>query len=484
MTSEKFNKGKSLFFEGMEYLQKNKYSNAEEKFLLALNLLPERLSIVGNLFTIYFNTNKKDELKNLLNKYINYSNEKEILYGKAINFYFDRNFTESINTCEQLIKFDDIRNFILDLLALNYQKKNLYLKSLKILKTRLNKKKDSNIYYNIGNFFFEIGKIRQAFYYFNKSKEINESDSSNLWNLSLSALNLGKLKLGFSLYENRWFKKTINLKKKFTEIKSPTTLEEIKNKKILISDEQGLGDTIQFSRFVIDLLRYTKNISFVVNTKLLKLFSNLNKNINILDYSNVTSKNFEYHISLCSLPKLLNIEKKSDINFYKLSLNKKVNIELKKKNLNIGLSWSGNPNYSRDQFRSINFKKIEKFIIKNKDINFYKLSRDSNKNKVTNIEHLPNLIDMSGKSLFEIAQILNKFDLVISSDTSIIHLAGILNINSILLLNYNSDWRWFFDVNETIWYPSVKIIKQNILNNWDNVFTQLNEILENKKNGQ
>ena len=483
MISEKFNKGKSLFFEGMEYLQKNKYSNAEEKFLLALNLLPERLSIVGNLFTIYFNTNKKEELKKLLSKYKNFSNEKEILYGKAINFYFEGNFIESINTCEQLIKFDDIKNFILDLLALNYQNKYLYLKSLKTLKTRLNNKKDSNIYYNLGNFFFEIGKIHQAFYYFNKSKDINGSDSSNLWNLSLSALNLGKLKFGFSLYENRWFKKTINLEKKFKDISSPSNLEEIKNKKILISDEQGLGDTIQFSRFVIDLLKYTKNISFVVNTKLIELFSNLDKNINILDYSNVDPKNFEYHISLCSLPKLLNIEKKSDINFYKLYLNKKVDLEFKKENLNIGLSWSGNPNYSRDKFRSINFKKIEKFIIKNKDINFYKLSRDPNKNEVNNIDHLPNLIDLSEKNLFEIAQILKKFDLVISSDTSIIHLAGILNIKSILLLNYNSDWRWFFDVNETVWYPSVKIIKQKIFNNWDNVFTELNEILDNKKKG-
>lgn len=484
MISEKFNKGKSLFFEGMEYLQKNKYSNAEEKFLLALDLLPERLSIVGNLFTIYFNTNKKEELKSLLNKYKNYSNEKEILYGKAINSYFEGNFTESINTCEQLIKFDDIKDFILDLLALNYQNKNLHYKSLKILKTRLKKNKDSNIYYNIGNFFFEIGKIHQAFYYFNKSKEINESDSSNLWNLAISALNLGKLKFGFSLYENRWFKKTINLKKKFTEIKSPSNLQEIKDKKILISDEQGLGDTIQFSRFIIDLLKYTKNISFVVNTKLLELFSNLDKNINILDYSNVSSKNFEYHISLCSLPKLLNIEKKSDINFYKLSLNKKVNLELKKENLNIGLSWTGNPNYSRDQFRSINFNKIEKFILKNKDINFYKLSRDSNKNKVTNFDHLPNLIDLSEKSLFEIAQILNKFDLVISSDTSIIHLAGILNIKSILLLNFNSDWRWFLDKEQTVWYPSVKIIKQKKLNDWDNVFEELQKILEDKKKRQ
>mgnify|MGYP001232640349 FL=1 len=74
MSSETFNKAKLLFFEGMEYLKKNKYSDAEKKFLLALNLLPERLSIVGNLFTIYFNTNKKKELKNLLDKYSKYSN--------------------------------------------------------------------------------------------------------------------------------------------------------------------------------------------------------------------------------------------------------------------------------------------------------------------------------------------------------------------------------------------------------------------------
>ena len=214
MSSEKFNEAKSLFLEGMEYLKKNKYSNAEEKFLFALNLLPERLSIVGNLFTIYFNTNNKEELKNLLKKYKSYSNEKEILYGKAINFFFEENFNESIKTCEQLIKFDEIKEFILDLMALNYQKKNLFVESLKILKKRLEYKKDSNIYYNIGNFFYDIGKPHQAYYYYNKSKELNQSNESNLWNLSLCALTLGKLELGFSLYENRWFKKNQTIEKK------------------------------------------------------------------------------------------------------------------------------------------------------------------------------------------------------------------------------------------------------------------------------
>ena len=94
------------------------------------------------------------------------------------------------------------------------------------------------------------------------------------------------------------------------------------------------------------------------------------------------------------------------------------------------------------------------------------------------------MIDFSEKNLFEIAKVLNQFDLIVSSDTSIIHLAGILDIKSILLLNFNSDWRWFLDTKQTIWYPSVKIIKQKKLNDWDNVFEELQKILEDKKKRQ
>ena len=485
MSSETFNKAKLLFFEGMEYLKKNKYSDAEKKFLLALNLLPERLSIVGNLFTIYFNTNKKKELKNLLDKYTKYSNEKEILYGKAINFHFEEKFTESIKTCEELIKFNEIKDFILDLLALNYQKKNLFLDSLKILKKRLNNKKDSNIYYNIGNFFYEIGRPHQAIYYFNKSKKLNENNKSNLWNLSLCALTLGKLELGFSLYDNRWQKKTTTIEKKFTEIKIPNNLKEVENKNILISDEQGLGDTIQFSRFVIDMLEYTKNITFVVNSKLVDLLSGLDVNIKIVDYQNLELQNFDYHISLWSIPKLLNIKKKSDIKFYQLSINKKDKIKFKNNdNINVGIAWSGNPKYPRDKYRSINYKYIEGFLLKNKNINFYKLSRDTNNGKYINYNLLPNLTDLSEKSLFEISLILNQFDLIVSTDTSLIHLAGILNIKSILLLSCSSDWRWFSDTKKTIWYPSISIIKQTKFNSWDSVFSELGDVLNEKKNAR
>ena len=484
MSLDNFEKAKSLFDEGIEYSKQSNYILAEKKFLDSLNLLPERLSIVGNLFTIYFNTNNNLQLKNLLSKYEKFSNEKEIIYGKAINFYFEKKYSASIKLCKKLIKIEEIKEFTLDLLAFNYQNLNLFLESLNAFKKRLNIKRDKIAYYNLGNFFYEIGKPRQSFYYYKKSDLYNNKDKSNLWNLSLCALTLGKLELGFSLYENRWLKKTQTIEKKFTEIKTPNNIKEVEDKKILISDEQGLGDTIQFSRFVLDSLKYTKNITFVVNSKLVKILLNLDENINVVDYQNLKLLNFDYHIPLWSLPNLLNIKKKSDINFYKLRIKNKDIIELKNENIKVGISWSGNPKYPRDQYRSINFKEVERFILKNKNINFYKLSRDEKNDQFIDYNKLTNLTDLSKKNLYEISQILSQFDLIISVDTSIIHLAGILNIKSVLLLSYSSDWRWFSDTKNTIWYPSITIIKQKKFNLWDGVFKELEDLLQNKKKRQ
>ena len=145
------------------------------------------------------------------------------------------------------------------------------------------------------------------------------------------------------------------------------------------------------------------------------------------------------------------------------------------------MCWSGNTNYPRDKYRSINFDKVKEFILKNRDVNFYKLSRDPKENNQIDYNSIPNLTDLGKRNLLEISQLLNKFDLVVSSDTSIIHLAGILDIKCILLLNYNSDWRWFSDTKKTIWYPSITIIKQKKINNWDDVFEELDQILQEKK---
>ena len=481
MNNKNLEEAKIFFTEGLKFLQEENYQEAEIKFIKSLDLSPGRLSIIHNLISIYINTDQKYKLKKLLENYKNLSEEKEILYGKAFSFYFENNYLDSIAACKKIVEFQEFKFSIQDLLASNFKKQKKFLDALKLYKQKLKEKKNHLVFYNIGLLFSELGRTRIAKYYFNKCREIKKDDHTNLFSLALCKLKLKDFENGFLLYENR-FKKQNPIELKFQHIKSPNFLSEIKDKKILIWDEQGLGDTLQFSRFVIDLLKFTDQITFVVNSKLSQILSGLDKNILVKSYENLNSENFDYQIPLCSLPKYLNIKSTEEINFFSLKYKNKFDnhILLDDKKLNIGIAWSGNKEYFLDTYRSIPFKYF-KNILNLKDINFFKLSkdlRDEDKDKFT---LYPNLIDLSKRSLAEVSDYIKHLDLVISSDTSIIHLAGILNKKSILLLNYNSDWRWFDGINKTVWYPSVQVIKQNKFNSWNEVFIRLKKKLENLK---
>lgn len=472
-----FEKAKILFQQGLNNLQDENHEDAEVNFLECLKLVPNKISTLHNLISVYIATKQKNKLKEIIKSHNHLINEHEIQYGFAFDQYFDQNYSKSIEICKKLINLDKFKYPISDLLASNFKKQKLFLQTLRIYKKELKEKKDYLIYYNIGTLFLDLGRINKALYYFKKSENFKKNDNSNLWNLSLCFLTLGNLDKGFSLYEYRWFNKSNKLIKKFENIKAPLSTEEIINKNILISDEQGLGDTIQFSRFVIELLQFTKKITFVVNSKLVNLLSNLNKNIVVIEYKDLKTSNFDYHLSLCSLPLFLRIKDISDINYYSLNFNNKNKISFEKNDINIGLSWSGNPNFPLDEYRSISFKNFKE-ILNIKKINFFKLSQNVRNEEFLDYHSFSNLFDFGDKSLFEISEVMKELDLVISSDTSIIHLAGILNIKSILLLNYNSDWRWFEDKKKTIWYPSVEIIKQKTFNSWDNVFYELKKRIE------
>ena len=473
-----FEKAKNFFQQGLNNLQDENYEDAETKLLECLKLVPNRISTLQNLIAVYIATEQKKKLKEIINSHNHLINENVIQYGLAFDQHFNQNYSKSIEICKKLINLDYFKDSISDLLASNFKKQKLFLQTLKMYKKKLNKKKDYLIYYNIGTFFFDLGRTNKAIYYFKKSEDLKKIDNSNLWNLSLCYLTLGNLEKGFELYEYRWLKKSNKQIKKFENIKTPLSTDEIINRNILISDEQGLGDTIQFSRFVIELLKFTKKITFVVNSKLVKLLSNLNKNIVVIEYKDLKTNNFDYHLSLCSLPLFLKIKDINDINYYPLNLSNKNKISFEKNDINIGLSWSGNPNFHLDEYRSISFENFKE-ILNIKKINFFKLSQNVRNKDFLDYHSFSNLFDFGDKSLFEISNIMKKLDLVISSDTSIIHLAGILNIKSILLLNYNSDWRWFEDKKKTIWYPSVEIIKQKTFNSWDNVFCELKKRIEN-----
>lgn len=478
MVEAKLNKAKIFFEKGINYYLEGSYELAENAFNDSLNLAPDRLSIIDNLIKVYVKTEKIKELKILIDKHNHLSNKKELQLGLAYYDFLKGNYDDSIKIINQIKNNIEVKYQVYDLLAQIYIKKKLFIKALKIFKEKLKKEKKNFVnYYNIGCLFFDIGRTRQAYYYFNKSLKINPQSKPTIWNKGLCELTQKKFSDGFKLYEYRFFNK--ENEKKFIDIESPKNIFNIVDKKILVWDEMGLGDAIMFSRFIVDLTNHTKKITFVVNKKLTKLLSNLSPNIKVVDYEKINTTNYDFQIPVCSLPKLLNISKVEDINFYELSLIREKNFLTKLDNskLNVGVAWSGNPNYVRDEYRSIPFE-IFREVLKFKNVNFYKLSQDKKNDEKSNYTSYSNLFDCGNKSIYEISNLMKDLDLIVSSDTSIIHLAGILNIKSFLLLNLNSEWRWFNDKKKTIWYPSVEIIKQKKFNSWDSVFEELKNRIE------
>ena len=80
------------------------------------------------------------------------------------------------------------------------------------------------------------------------------------------------------------------------------------------------------------------------------------------NYKHLKINNFDYHLSLCSLPLFLKIKAVSDINYYPLTINNKIKICFEKNDINIGLSWSGNPNFHLDEYRSLSFENFKDIL--------------------------------------------------------------------------------------------------------------------------
>jgi len=473
-----FEIGKKKFEKGLSFLLEQKYKEAEIEFIESLKFAPDRISTIKNLILIYVKTEDIKKISELLKKNKHLETTKELIFAKAYNKFFEKKYDDAIKLCDFISNKleNDLEYEILGLLALCYKEKNLFLKSLKIYKKSLLRfEKNFTTYSKIGNLFFEIGRFKKAKIYFEKCYKLQPTDKVNLWNLSLCLLNQKKIEEGFRLYENRWALISFE-KKKFQKISEIKKLTDIEGKRILIWSEQGLGDNLLFSRFIPNLLNYAKEISLQVDGNL-EIFEFLYPEIKTIQSKDVEIKNFDYQIPICSLPYVLRINKIADLNLKKLNLKKNIKKEnefkLQKNKLNIGLALHGNNKYRAIPLNYFND------LLKNQKIQFYNLSKGANYSELSQSTSTK-VIDLGYKNFLQLSEALIDLDMIISIDTSLIHLCGNLNIDSYLLLNFNSFWTWFDDKKKTIWYPSVTIIKQNNFNIWDNVIDEVRKIINNK----
>ena len=343
-------------------------------------------------------------------------------------------------------------------------------------------KNNSSVHFNLALALETSGKLTEAVLEYEESIRLNPDNHNAYANLGLLYLLTGNYTKGWEYYEHRFY--TGELKR--SELNGKRWNGNIEKDKILyVYADQGFGDVIQFSRFLNSARKRVGELVFECQSELYPLM----KSIDGIDKLVITRDDFspqtEYdlQIPLMSIPLALKINSNNiidDAPYFKISENKLLlwkNFYSQFSGNKIGIVWRGNPVFRKNKIRSTELKYFTQLRKENNQM--FSLQKGA-----TNEEHQLmrkyGIIDVSEKleDFEDTAAALSQLDLLISTDTSVPHLAGAMNINTWLLLSKIPDWRWGLEGDSTPWYSSMKIYRQPDFGNWEKVFESVENDLK------
>lgn len=331
-----------------------------------------------------------------------------------------------------------------------------------------------NAYRNLAFIYPAVKEYQKALDCYKKIFELGAT-MDDFFSYACLNIKLGNFKEGWKYYEYRFSKE--NNPTFYPKMPKPKWKgEDISEKTLLVECEQGFGDSIQFYRYILEAKHLAKKVIFRVQDELESLFRSNSKEIEIAKRSsNVEKIEFDCHVPIMSLPHRLGatIENIPLPDTYISADEDKVK-KYKKEYFNndcikIGISWHGSAQGNID--RNIPFETFFP-IGKLKNVQLYSFQRNIT---VAELDKLPTNMEIiklgkTFRDFSDTAAALANLDLFITADNGVFNLAGAMGIKTCLLLNSNSEWRWFTDGDTTPWYNSVKIFrKENDLESWDSL---------------
>lgn len=321
-----------------------------------------------------------------------------------------------------------------------------------------------------------IGDFKGAIDFYNQALEINPDSAISHFNLSILLLMQGDFQRGFAEYEWRW--------RHYTPRVFSQPLWDGSNLAgytILLYAEQGLGDTIQFLRYVPLVKQCGGKVMFECPESLYRLLINFN-GIDTLIKQGEDLPYFDVQLPLLSLPHILgtnleNIPAKIPYLNIKEYHNFCLDIPLDTK-LKVGIVWAGSPQNPSNDRRSCSLSYFTE-MLKIPGIAFYSLQKEPQVKEIQEFTDRILIQDLSDRlnDFADTAIIISQLDLIISVDTAVVHLAGALGKPVWLLLSFVPDWRWMLDREDTPWYPTMRLFRQKRLGDWTEVFSRVTELL-------
>jgi tetratricopeptide (TPR) repeat protein len=485
---------KEIYKKANKYNTNNKYELAIQHYDEVLELDDKNLKALKELGDLYERLNK---LTNAINCY-----EKILVIAPKGDIATTGIYLNQIGICyNKLHKYETAIMYFKKILALKNDIPDVYNNiymchfSLKQYKfAEINLLISLKITYNektiekLGFLYSCLKEYDKAIFYFNKLL----ADDNHDIKYSLSFIYLAKknFKYGYELYESRLKNNNISPitgEKERADIPFISYWDGIEEcNSLLVVYEQGIGDNIQYYRFIIQLSQLHPNMEITyfckdVVSHIFKEYSNIKVVKNI---ENIFAYNYKAYIM--SLPYLLGVEMIQPVteNYINVDEEKVVywseqlKIRNPKNKLNVGFFYKGLLNVHIEKTLPLeSFDLLSKLNInliclhKTQDIE-EDLKTISFKDKIITFD-----IDKD-KSFVDTIAILKNIDILITVDTSIAHLAGVLNVKTLLLIGYISEWRWFNN-NDKIWYNSVELLRMTENIELKNILPQVKNILTN-----
>jgi tetratricopeptide (TPR) repeat protein len=339
----------------------------------------------------------------------------------------------------------------------------------------------------INNKAFLLGQMHrfdEAFAIYEGLQRSGTNTPATDWNLSLLQMMTGNFEVGWRGREARWKAPVLAVTYPNFEQKMWLGEGSLEGKTVLIHADEGLGDSIQFARYVPDVAARGARVILVVAQAVHSLLSRLPGVSQCLPLPGGPLPAFDLHCPLSSLPlafktrldtipsaiSYLPLPAEARVRAWEARLGSQDKLHDK---LRVGLVWSGNPAHGNDRNRSIPLRRLSRIL--DVDVTFVSLQKNPKaSDQATLLEH-PDIIDLTADlaDFSDTAALVSCLDLVITVDTSVAHLSAALGRPTWILLPYTPDYRWLLDRDDSPWYPTARLFRQSVRRDYGEVLDRV-----------
>jgi len=337
-------------------------------------------------------------------------------------------------------------------------------------------------YFNRGNCLQQLNRFAEAVESYQQALDLQPGLTPARLNQSLSRLVMGDLERGWQGYEWRLdVESPGNSKRAFTRPQW-TGQQEIAGKTIYLHAEQGLGDAIQFCRYVPLIAARGARVILEVSPPLVELMTTLAGSPRVV-YRTDGPADYDLQCPLPSLPLAFGTTLATipaQVPYLHAAPERVAQWRERlgpKRRPRIGLAWSGEPTHPNDQNRSIALRALLPLL--QAEASFVSLQKGVREADQADLQAHGDLVHFGDQltNFADTAALVANLDLVVSIDSSVAHLAGAMAKPVWVLLPYIPDWRWLLDRDDSPWYPTARLFRQDDSRAWPNILGRLQAAL-------